>query len=482
MSRDKATRHRASPLLSELRWLLRLRWLAGLAVVAGSLTDWFWQRWYDHDLIMAGFGAFILFYNLILSLISPSAPPPSSGATQQPEGCCVPDSAPGLDRPKADSSLTPAKNPSPFFPPVGLAWLQILLDLGVLTLLVIWTGGVASPLLGFFVLHMVFASLLLPRFMAYAGALAAAVMVLAALWWSDLLAANPKETVALAAWVVLLLATVHLSNHITRSLRRHERRLMRQNQRIRAMSRRLAKQQRAMMQQEKMAALGQMAAGVAHEIANPLASMDSLLQLMQRKPAQPRPGAIDTLRQQVDRIREIVQQLTTFARPGETGWQMVDVNELVEESLRLVRFDPRARKVKINRQLSPQAGQLHMQRRAMEQVLVNLLLNAMDAVAENPEPAVAMRTLRQENQCLIEVEDNGHGIAPEHLGRLFDPFFTTKPVGKGTGLGLAVSYSILRQHNGQIEVDSQVNQGACFRLRIPVSTWRFVPIAGTTAR
>jgi len=227
-----------------------------------------------------------------------------------------------------------------------------------------------------------------------------------------------------------------------------------------------------MIQHEKMVAMGQMAAGVTHEIANPLSSMDSLLQLLQRKPEKLRPEAVQTLREQIARINQIIQQMKTFAHPTDAQQQTADLNEIVEQSLHMVRFDARLKNVTIVRDLSPNAGSLRLLPQALQQVMVNLIINALDAMVQTPEPRLGIRTARHEGCCIVEVDDNGIGISPEHMGRLFEPFFTTKPVGKGTGLGLSISYSLIQKQGGSISVRSHVGSGTSFTIRLPLQDGR----------
>jgi C4-dicarboxylate-specific signal transduction histidine kinase len=104
---------------------------------------------------------------------------------------------------------------------------------------------------------------------------------------------------------------------------------------------------------------------------------------------------------------------------------------------------------------------------AMQQVLVNLIVNALDALAETKEPKLVVRTSRNERWCVIELSDNGHGIQPQHLGRVFEPFFTTKPVGQGTGLGLSISYNLIKRHDGRCEVRSEPGRGTTFDIYLP---------------
>jgi signal transduction histidine kinase len=427
---DKA---RTSMLGALLRWFVRLRWLAGFGLVMVGLLDWGLLHWYARSWAGTAVGAAVLAYNAAVAV--------------------------------AVNRLGQSRRAL-----VSIAWVQILLDVVALTLLTVWTGGAGSPFLPLFVLHMVFASLLLPRAMAYGGAGATVAILLMGLGVSGQWPTERGLVLRLVAWAGALVATVFVGRHIARSLRRQRRRLIRQNRRILSMSRRLRRQQRALIQQEKMVALGQMASGVAHEIANPLASMDSLLQLMLRKPERAGSESIEKLRALVERMGNIVRELTTFARPTDAQWETLSVNAVVEEALGLVGHDRRVGTVAVERELSPTAGELAMLPQAMQQVLVNLLRNALDATAAGvASPRIRVRTGRQDEWVVIEVSDNGHGIEPRNLRRLFEPFFTTKPVGQGTGLGLSISYSIVRRHGGLITVRSRPGEGATFVVKIPAA-------------
>jgi C4-dicarboxylate-specific signal transduction histidine kinase len=161
-----------------------------------------------------------------------------------------------------------------------------------------------------------------------------------------------------------------------------------------------------------------------------------------------------------------------FAHPAESQWQTVSLNEVVEQALGMVRFDTRMKKVKLDADLSPEAGSLRLLPQALQQVLVNLLRNALDAMSDTLEPRLAVRTFRHSGWAIIEVADNGSGIKAEHMDRLFEPFFTTKPVGKGTGLGLSISYRLIEQQGGYIDVKSKPGDGAAFRVHLPAATPR----------
>lgn len=433
MSRlESLGRHKA--LFEQICWFVRLRWGAGSIVILAGLIDWYWLEWFTAPLIV-WVGMVILAYNLLLRV----ATRPSSA------------------QPWLRTTL------------VALVWVQVIADLACLTVLIVGTGGVHSPLMGFAVFHMVIISmLLLQRRMAYAGALLAGTMLVVGLLLTDQLPAGSTDGLLLAGWMVTLLITVYLTSNITRRLRRHRRQVLRQSYRIRSMSKKLRRQQQAMVQQDKLAAMGQMAAGVAHEIANPLACMDSLLQLGQRNPNRLDERTTAKLRDQVARINATVRQLTDFAHPPDEQWRETSIDEVVGWALQMVRFDKRIRNVdlKIHRELPSGSGRIMARPHILEQVLVNLILNALDAMNGRDNPRLDIRVGVTGHRCFVEIIDNGHGIAEENMAHLFEPFFTTKPAGKGTGLGLAISYGAMRDHGGDIEAGN-TESGAKFRVTIP---------------
>jgi signal transduction histidine kinase len=426
-----ANQRRRGPLYRQLCWFITLRWVAVSALAAGVLVEWRFAWFSGMAARFATVAAVIFLYNLTISI--------------------------ALPRVRERRLLRP------------LALGQLLLDVVALTALVSWTGGIRSPLIPFFVFHMVFASLLLPRLAAYASAVAGSFFIACGLALSHQWPDTRADMLSLIGIVMTLVLTVMLTNRITRDLRAHRRRLIRQNRRIRAMSRQLREQQQALVQHEKMVAMGRMAAGVTHEIANPLACMDSLLQLAQRRPERLNGETVEKLREQVQRINQIIQQMKAFAHPTEVVAQQKPLNDVVEQALAMVRFDARLKKTDVRRELDPSSGVVSMAPQALQQVLVNLIINALDAMAGSERPLLTLRTQRREGWCVVEVADNGHGVDPRHMPRLFEPFFTTKPVGKGTGLGLSISYSLMQRQGGSISVRSQSGKGTTFTLRLPAT-------------
>jgi len=424
-----AVKQSTTPLLAQLRWFILLRWLATAAVISGAAFELrvHWFGGIGARILVVG--TIIAVYNLLLSLVLPNV-----------------------------SKKRVLRR---------LALAQLLLDIIALAALVAWTGGIRSPLIAFFVFHMVFASLLLTELTALLSAAAACAVIAGALALTQKWPDNRADGLAAAGLLITLVLTVMLTNRITRDLRAQRRRLVRKNRRIRAMTRQLRRHQQALVQHEKMVAVGRMAAGVTHEIANPLASMDSLLQLIQRRPERVNPQTIQTLRDQVQRINQIIQQMKDFAHPTDMRCATAPLNDIVEQAIDMVRFDPRFKSVEVKREFDLAAGSIALLPQALEQVLVNLFSNALDAMSTTPSPVLTIRTQRRESCCVIDVIDNGQGIEAKHMPRLFEPFFTTKPVGKGTGLGLSISYSLMQKQGGSISVRSQSQHGTTFTLRLP---------------
>ncbi len=214
----------------------------------------------------------------------------------------------------------------------------------------------------------------------------------------------------------------------------------------------------------KLSVLGQMAAGVAHEIGNPLSSLATRLTLIERRPE---PGYVKEsarlLQGQIERIRRILHGISTFARTPSQEFSTWELNEVVSETLEMARLDGRARRVHFSAELSRPSPRVRGVKDQITQVVLNLLLNAAEASDDGGE--VVVGTSEQESSIQLSVRDQGSGIAREHRQRLFEPFFSTKP--KGTGLGLSICYSLINAHGGRIEVDSEEGHGATFTVVLP---------------
>ena len=261
------------------------------------------------------------------------------------------------------------------------------------------------------------------------------------------------------------------------------------------LNKRLEEAQNQLLQSEKMASIGQLAAGVAHEINNPIGYVNSNLGTLQRHIsdiltvlAAYEAGVsaerakeiaenleLDYIREDIlallneslegiARVRKIVQDLKDFSHVDEAEWQFADLHRGLESTLNIVHNELKY-KATVVREYGdlPEVECLPSQ---LNQVFMNILVNAAHAIRETG--IITLRTGNSGEEVWIEISDTGQGIPKENLSRIFDPFFTTKPVGKGTGLGLSLSYSILQKHGGRIEVDSEQGKGSTFRVILPV--------------
>jgi signal transduction histidine kinase len=228
---------------------------------------------------------------------------------------------------------------------------------------------------------------------------------------------------------------------------------------------------------EKLAAAGTLAAGVAHEVNNPLASISSLIQILQSRPitAEGADEHMEMLRlisQQIARITQVLRDMMDFARARPPLRTALDLNAIIEASIRLASFDKGFQKLRLKTDLDARAPEVFADADQLQQVFLNLLLNARDAMPEGGELHVSTRFEPLAEEMMIEIADTGAGIAPEHRAHVFDPFFTTKPAGTGTGLGLAVCYGIITAHGGRIEVLPNNGRGTRISISLPTHSER----------
>ena len=227
-----------------------------------------------------------------------------------------------------------------------------------------------------------------------------------------------------------------------------------------------------MAQREKMVALGQMAAGIAHEIGNPLTSLSSVVQYLGRKCSDDEQKELCTVvDHHVGRISQILKHLLGLARPATSEYRWVDVNEAIENTLSLVRFDKRAHGVSIVSVPNSDLPMVWLNPQNLEQCLLNIVINALDAMDAKGSggPHRLEVTTRFEDEMVeIRVADTGVGMSPEVCQRAFESFFTTKEISRGTGLGLFVSYNLVAEVDGTIELESNPGEGTTAIVRIPV--------------
>ena len=227
-----------------------------------------------------------------------------------------------------------------------------------------------------------------------------------------------------------------------------------------------------LLQQEKLAAVGQLVSGVAHELNNPLAGVLAYSQLLLSMDAAAdveTRQALETINHEASRAAKIVSNLLTFARQQPAERTDANLNAIVSDTLALRRYALRAAGIELDVALDPDLPRTWADPFQLQQVVLNLVANAEQALADWLGPRrIALRTRQEDGNIVVSVSDTGPGVADEQRDRIFNPFFTTKPVGQGTGLGLSISDGIVRQHGGQIRVESTPGHGATFELRIPV--------------
>ncbi len=281
--------------------------------------------------------------------------------------------------------------------------------------------------------------------------------------------------------------------------------LQQQLQETQRLNRRLEEAQSQILQSEKMASIGQLSAGIAHEMNTPLGFVNSNLGSMERyfldlmdlvgayeyaEKASPAdapafaaarqarvqceldylkedlPALFSETKEGLERVQRIVRDLKDFSHAGSEEQQYADVHKNLDSTLNIVRNE-----IKPQTEVLKDYGKLPeiwCQPSLLNQVFMNVLCNAAQSIPG--QGTITLRTREENGEVLVEISDTGCGIPPEHLKRIFDPFFTTKPVGQGTGLGLSLVYSIVRKHGGRIEVDSQPGQGSTFRIILPLKT------------
>jgi two-component system NtrC family sensor kinase len=218
---------------------------------------------------------------------------------------------------------------------------------------------------------------------------------------------------------------------------------------------------------EKMASVGLLAAGVAHEVNTPLAGISSYAQLLrgQMEETDPRQQVLEKIEKQSFRAAKIINGLLNFSRSSGTEFDRVDVNKVLFDVLSLVEHQLEGSRIRVRRELAESLPPVRGNENRIQQVFFNLILNARDAMPSGGWLTLA--TSCSDDTVVVEVRDTGHGIRREHIRRIYDPFFTTKSIGQGTGLGLSVSYGIVQEHGGAIFVESAPGQGTTFQVALP---------------
>lgn len=224
--------------------------------------------------------------------------------------------------------------------------------------------------------------------------------------------------------------------------------------------------QQQLLTSEKLASIGLLSAGVAHEINTPLTGISGYVQILQKKFTNSHHSQIlEKIEAQTERVAKIIKNLLNFARnPSDSSFHSVDLKENLQEIISLIDYKLKAMNINLELNLRP-VRPILAQRERLQQVFINIILNAIDVM---PEGGTLKIELSEENkEVIVKIEDTGTGISNQHLPHIFDPFFTTKGIGKGTGLGLSISYAIIKEHEGHITVKSERKKGSLFAIHIP---------------
>ena len=349
-------------------------------------------------------------------------------------------------------------------PPVSFTWWQVVMDLTVLTLSLHVSGGIENPFAFFYVFHVIIASILLPVRVSYLVAALAAVFFLAMAFaehfrWighAQLGLVAWQDPRMLAASSLVMVSTLfiasYLASTIMEGLRRKDEEMRRFNDRL--------------LLTEKLAAIGQLAAGIAHEFNTPLASISGYAEeLSEIAPAggEKIRKYTETIRAQTERCKGITQSLLNFARTREFKMQAVDVNALLREAVDYLRFKKRSVGLEIRSDLRASAP-VQADPGQLLQVFLSVLINAADAIEGGGTITVSSASGAD---VRVVIADTGCGIPAENLKKVFEPFFTTKGPGQGTGLGLSISYGIVKQLGGSIDLKSEVGRGTEVAIVLP---------------
>jgi signal transduction histidine kinase len=224
-----------------------------------------------------------------------------------------------------------------------------------------------------------------------------------------------------------------------------------------------------MTRADKLASIGELSAGIAHEINNPLGIILGYAQLLLRSQTEGTETYDDlkTIEKHVKSCKVIVEDLLNFARSSKPEKDAVDIHALIDDVVDFIQQHAGSMQLTINKDYDLSLPRLVLDEKKIKQVFINLIMNAKHAVDDKGVIQIMTRFDRESGQAQLEVSDNGSGIDSRNVKKIFDPFFTTKPTGEGTGLGLSVSYGIVKNHGGDIRVHSTVGKGTTFTIALP---------------
>ncbi|MDA2935468.1 ATP-binding protein [Acidobacteria bacterium AH-259-D05] len=427
-------------------WLIQLRWIA-IGGILGAVTAAAWSGLISRALPLLLVVAFMGIYNLIFWRGSSA---------------------------KSDQISAPLLQKRVF--------LQVLLDLGALTILLHQAGGVENPFVLFFAFHMAIGAMLLPLKMTlYLGMVAsvfhgasvlaefAGVLAHHSLRFAPTLSDSSISYFAfwrspsfvlgyLLAFVLMLFGVIYFVHSIATRYR-HAETLRQESERV-ALSR------------ERLAHVGEISAGVAHTIRNPLHGVLNCVEILRarRAPDDSTQEILSLMSEGLQRIESVTQRLLVLTREAALQKTSTDINTLVRDALDFIEVQSQEKRVKIQMDLK-EVPVIEIDANQFNEAFLNVLDNALDACSNGGTITVKTYVSRQKDPVVhIEIGDTGEGIAAEHLPRVFDPFFTTKAIGKGSGLGLGIARRVIEEHGGRIVLESQVGKGTRVSFLIPLNT------------
>ncbi len=223
-----------------------------------------------------------------------------------------------------------------------------------------------------------------------------------------------------------------------------------------------------LVRSQKMESIGTLAAGIAHEVGNPLTSISSLVQVIQRTTDdQFAKEKLEMIKNQINRIARIIRDLVDFSRPSSYIVKETDINEVLRDALNIVQYGKKVKNIVFEVKLSDQIPKLHVVPDQLVQVFINILMNAVDSLEGKPG-SIILQAHQIGGRLEVQITDTGKGIQPGEVEKTFEPFYTTKETGQGTGLGLWVSYGIVKNFGGEILLESQVGKGSTFIVQLPI--------------
>jgi len=377
---------------------------------------------------------------------------------------------------------------------IVLGIVQVEVDLVIITVILHFSGGVINPFFLFYIFHVIVAAIILPRNLSYSVGLTTillfgllAVNELNGGGWLGYYPLNLsavgglwRNPVYALAVFVSFSCTVLLAQYLTRIIvvrmtakyKILEKNLRDHAEQITAINEMLKMTRVQMAQREKMVAIGQMAAGIAHEIGNPLTSLSSVVQYLCRKlSTHEEKEQLLLIECQVDRISNILKHMLSLSRPATREYKWTDINELIDNTLSLVKFDIRMQSTTVKNVTGSDLPMTWLNPQLFEQVLLNIFINAMDAMGtgeDEEEHILEITRELKDGMIEIRVRDTGIGMSSQVAKRAFESFFTTKEIGKGTGLGLFISYNLVNEIDGTIKLESEPGKGTTVIIRIPI--------------